>query len=209
MPVIPYRRLGTAELVESRPTRDQLDAARLPVIIVLDNVRSAFNVGLIFRLADNVNAAGLWLGGITPYPGLSEHATNHIERTAVGGSLDVVPWEHSADITPAVADRRRHGWSVVAVEQAEGAEDVRWFGFRLPTVLIFGHERRGVQDELLALADSIVQVPVRGVTNSLNVAVCAGVVLYALLAGREKLHQLSIADANAPVIPLSNERPPP
>lgn len=189
MPGTAYRRFRTEELVQSRPTLDQLDASRVPVVVVLDNVRSAFNVGLIFRLCDNVNVGGLWLGGITPYPGLSEHATNHIERTAVGGSLGVVPWQYLRDPAPAVAERKAAGWSVVAVEQVEGAVGYRQYRFELPTVLIFGHERRGVHDDLLALVDAVVEMPTRGVTNSLNVAVCAGVVLYEVLAQWEEANR--------------------
>ena len=73
-----FRRHGTDELVASRPSHGERESSRWPVIVVLDNVRSAYNVGLVFRLCDCINVQELWLAGITPYPGVSEHATNRI-----------------------------------------------------------------------------------------------------------------------------------
>ena len=86
-----FERYSTGDLVASRPSDVEREAARLPVTVVLDNVRSAHNVGLMFRLCDCVNVEALWLSGITAYPGVSEKATNRIQKTGVGGSLDVVP----------------------------------------------------------------------------------------------------------------------
>jgi tRNA G18 (ribose-2'-O)-methylase SpoU len=167
--------------VAARPDGVEREADRLPVIVVLDNVRSAFNVGLVFRVCDCVNVQALWLSGITPYPGVSVHATNHISRTAVGGSLESVPWRHVERVVPDLARRRAAGWRVVVYEQTADAGDWRGVPRRQPTLAVFGHEREGVRPEILATADEVAALPVRGATNSLNVAVCAGVVLYRAL----------------------------
>jgi 23S rRNA (guanosine2251-2'-O)-methyltransferase len=176
-----FRRHTTEELVASRPTAQAREAARLPVIVVLDDIRSAHNVGLLFRLCDCVNVQALWLAGITAWPGVSERASNRIAKTAVGGSLDVVPWQHVEDPVPAVRALKDEGWRIVVVEQGEGAQSWREAEYGERTVVVFGHERNGVRDDLLALADGIVDLPVRGITNSLNVATCAAVVLYEIL----------------------------
>jgi 23S rRNA (guanosine2251-2'-O)-methyltransferase len=178
----PFRRHSTEELVAGRPDAATREATRLPVVVVLDDIRSAHNVGLLFRLCDCVNVEALWLGGITSWPGCSEKATNRIRKTGVGGSLDVLPWRHLEDPVPEVARLRREGWRVVVVEQGEGSVPWRDVDYGARTVLVFGHERTGVRDDLLALADAVAELPVRGITNSLNVATCASVVLYEILA---------------------------
>ena len=181
-----FRPHSTEELVSSRPDAARREATRLPVIVVLDDIRSATNVGLMFRLCDCVNVQALWLCGITAYPGVSEHATNRIAKTGVGGSLEVLPWRHVADPAPEVARLKAEGWRVVALEQGQGSRPWREVDYGARTVLILGHERAGVGDALLALADEVAELPVRGITNSLNVALCASAVLYELLARAEE-----------------------
>lgn len=176
-----FRRYTTDELVASRPSATERDRTRLPVVVVLDNIRSANNVGLVFRLCDCVNVEALWLTGITAWPGVSERATNRILKTGVGGSLDVLPWVRYDDAAPEIARLKRAGWRVVAVEQGAGSVPWRSASYDLPLVLVFGHERDGVRDDLLTLADEVVELPVRGITNSLNVALCASAVLYEVL----------------------------
>ena len=177
-----FRRHSTEELVAARPDADARAASRLPVIVVLDDIRSAHNVGLLFRLCDCVNVEALWLTGITAWPGVSERASNRMAKTGVGGSLEVLPWRQLDDPVPEVRRLKSEGWRVVVVEQGEGTDDWRAADYGEQTVLILGHERNGVRDELIALADTIVELPVRGITNSLNVATCASVLLYEILA---------------------------
>lgn len=174
-----FRRSTTEELISARG-RER--APPLPVVVVLDDIRSAHNVGLVFRLCDCVGVEGLWLGGITAYPGQTERGTRRIEKTAVGGSLEAVPWRHLPDPTAAVHAERVAGRRIVVAEQGDGARSWREADYGERTVLVLGHERAGVRDSLLALADEVVTVPVRGVTNSLNLATCASVLLYEMLA---------------------------
>lgn len=168
----------TEDLVLERSLRPADATGPEPVLVVLDDVRSAFNVGLVFRVADTMAVRGLWLGGITPHPGGSERADNRIAKTAVGGSLETVPWRAVEDPTAGVRRLRRGGWRVVVVEQTRDAVHPAHASFGERTVLVFGHERAGVRDALLALADEVVALPLLGVTNSMNVAVCAALVLY-------------------------------
>ncbi|MDJ0973933.1 MAG: TrmH family RNA methyltransferase [Planctomycetota bacterium] len=177
-----FRRHSTRELVDARPSEAEREATRLRVIVVLDNVRSATNVGLLFRLCDCLNVEALWLTGYTAYPGVSEHATNRIKKTGVGGSLDVLPWRSIEDPVPEIARLQAEGWRVVVLEQGEGTTLWRDVDYGERTVLVLGHEREGVRDELLALADAVAELPVRGITNSLNIATCASAVLYEILA---------------------------
>lgn len=179
-----FRRYSTDDLVAMRPSVAEREATRLPVIVLLDDVRSAMNVGLLFRLGDCLNITALWLGGITPWPGCGERATRRMEKTAVGGSLAALPWERWEDPVPAVVRARASGRRVVCVEQGQGS--VRWdqAQYGQESLLIFGHERLGIREALLEQADEIVELPVRGVTNSLNVATCASAVLYEILRRR-------------------------
>ncbi len=176
-----FRRHSTSELVGARPSPETRERSRLPVVVILENVRSAFNVGLIFRLCDCVNIQELILAGITPYPGVSKHATNRIRKTGVGGSVEVLPWRHVDDPIAEVQRLKQQGWRVVVLEQGSGS--VQWNDADLctPLALVFGHEREGVTDEIIMLADEISELPVRGITNSLNVALCAAAVLYEVL----------------------------
>lgn len=176
-----FRRYSTGELVASRPDAAEREASRLPVIVVLDNVRSATNVGLMFRLCDCLNVEALWLTGYTAYPGVSEHATNRIRKTGVGGSLEVLPWRAIEEPVAEIQRLKSDGWRVVVLEQGEGSLVWRDVDYGERTVLVLGHEREGVRDELLALADAIAELPVRGITNSLNIATCASAVLYEIL----------------------------
>ncbi|MFN8424229.1 MAG: TrmH family RNA methyltransferase [Anaerolineae bacterium] len=174
-----FRRHATDALRALRPTAAEREASRLPVVVVLDNVRSAYNTGLVFRLCDCVNIAQLWLTGCTPYPGHNPHADFHLRKTGVGGSLDVLPWRHLDDPAPELAALKASGWRIVAVEQGAGSVPLAEADLSGPVAFIFGHERMGVGDALLALSDAVVELPVRGVSNSLNVALCASAVLYA------------------------------
>jgi tRNA G18 (ribose-2'-O)-methylase SpoU len=176
------RRYSTDELVASRPDTATLESTRLPVTVLLDNVRSLQNVGLIFRVCDCVNIERLILSGFTGVPGQSEHANQQIGKTAVGGSLHTVPWEKQEDPLPRIRELRKAGSQLVVFEQCEGSVPYREVPYQFPLIAVFGHERHGVREELLQEADYVATLPVRGITNSLNVAMCASIVLYDLLA---------------------------
>ena len=149
--------------------------AKLPVYVLLDNVRSMYNVGSFFRTCDAVRVDKLLLGGITAYP-----PKNQITKTALGAE-DTVPWEHHWDPLPRLRDLRDAGCEVAAIETSVHAVDLFDWRPRFPVCLVFGHETDGVRPELADLCDTHVRIPMLGKKHSLNVATAGGVLLYELL----------------------------
>ena len=166
--------------------RLELDAVRsmpkVPVRLLLDDVRSRHNVGAMFRTADAFGLEGLLLCGFTPTPPHRE-----IEKTALGATL-AVPWRHFGTALQAVVRLRADGWTVVAVEQTRLAVPLEAFqpppGAQL--AVVFGNELHGVSEAVVEACDQAVVLPQHGLKHSLNVSVCAGVVLWSL-AGRVSL----------------------
>ncbi|OYD16539.1 hypothetical protein CH330_02595 [candidate division WOR-3 bacterium JGI_Cruoil_03_51_56] len=148
---------------------------RRPVHIILDNLRSAFNVGSIFRLADAARIAEIIPCGYTAYP------PNHkLEQTALK-TTDSVPWCRFQETTQALKELKKRNIQLVAVETAEGAIPFHRFDYHFPVAVIFGNERLGISQSVLRLCDGIIDIPVYGYKNSINVAAAAGIVLYHLL----------------------------
>ncbi len=148
---------------------------RLPVCLVLDNVRSLYNVGAFFRTADATGVEKLFLCGITGKP-----PSGAIHKTALGAE-DHVPWEHLWDTVGLLRDVHAQGYEIAAVETSRHAIDLFEWQPRFPVCLLFGHEVSGLRPELLALAGVHIRIPMLGVKHSLNVATAGGVVLYELL----------------------------
>lgn len=157
--------------------------SRLPVIVVLDNIRSLYNTGAFFRTADACAVEKLVLCGITPRPDQGRRQQRAIAKTALGAEL-AVPWEYEADTAAAVAKAADAGHHVAAIEASPGAVDLYSWHPRWPVCLVFGHETDGVEAELAARIDTHVRIPMHGVKRSLNVATAAGVVLYELVRRR-------------------------
>jgi len=168
----------------SRPAESKLTAsvargdggrpasAKMPAYGKLDNIRSAWNVGAMFRTADAVGLAGLYLSGMTATPPRPD-----LEKTALGASL-VVPWDYWQDSAAAVRHLQATGLAVIALEQVPGAVDYDRFDFPFPHCFVVGHEQEGVSPAVLAVADDAVQIPMTGSKDSLNVAVSFGILVY-------------------------------
>ncbi len=154
---------------------------RLPVSVLLDNVRSMYNVGAFFRLADGAGLEKLYLGGITAYPPKSG-----ISKTALGAE-ERVAWEHSWDPVPWIEKLRGCGHEIAAVETALRSVDLYDWQPRFPVCLLFGHEVEGLRPELIARADTCIRIPMLGAKHSLNVATAGGVVVYELLRRYRRL----------------------
>jgi tRNA G18 (ribose-2'-O)-methylase SpoU len=148
---------------------------RLPVTVVLDNVRSMYNVGSFFRTGDAAGVERIVLGGITAKPPKKE-----ITKTALGAD-EHVPWEHTWDAASAVSGLHSRGYEVAAIETSVKAVDLFDWHPRFPVCLLFGHEVEGLNPELLSRTDTHVRIPMLGAKHSLNVATAGGVVLYELL----------------------------
>lgn len=153
---------------------------RLPVIVVLDNVRSLYNTGAFFRTADACAVEKLVLCGITPRPDQGSRQKRGIAKTALGAELSVA-WEHERDTAVAVARAAAAGYHVAAVETSPRAIDLYEWRPSWPVCLVFGHETDGVAPDVARALDTHVRIPMYGQKGSLNVATAAGVVLYELL----------------------------
>lgn len=151
--------------------------------MLLDNVRSMYNVGSFFRTADAAGAQKLYLCGITARPPKSA-----ISKTALGAE-ERVSWEHSWDALGFARDLQQRGYEIAAVETSARSVDLFDWVPRFPVCVLFGHEVDGLQQPLRELADTHVRIPMLGSKHSLNVATAGGVVLYELLRKFRWLHQ--------------------
>jgi tRNA G18 (ribose-2'-O)-methylase SpoU len=147
----------------------------LPAAVLLDNVRSMYNVGAFFRAADGVGLKKLCLCGITAHP-----PKKAISKTALGAE-ESVPWEHDWDAVKMAEGLRRSGFEIAAIETSLHSVDLFDWQPRFPVCVAFGNEIDGLRPELLAMADTHVRIPMLGRKNSLNVATAGGIVLYELL----------------------------
>lgn len=145
--------------------------------VLLDNIRSAWNVGSILRSADGFGFSHAYLCGITPTP-----EVDAVRKTALGAN-DFVTWSHHKDAVKLVTGLKLEGWKVVALEEDERSIPIsRFFEFQFPhpIVMLVGSEVTGVDPELLELADAIFHIPMRGQKRSFNVAVAFGVAGFSL-----------------------------
>jgi 23S rRNA (guanosine2251-2'-O)-methyltransferase len=147
----------------------------LPVTVLLENVRSLYNVGAFFRTADASGIEKLILAGITGYP-----PQNMISKTALGAE-ETVAWEHTRVPAARIVELRSAGYEIAAIETSVHAVDLFDWRPRFPVCILFGHETDGLTPEVAALADTHVRIPMLGLKHSLNVATAGGVVLYELL----------------------------
>ncbi len=155
---------------------------QLPVCLLLDNVRSMYNVGSFFRTADGAGVERLLLSGITARP-----PQNAISKTALGAE-DRVPWQPVASAGEAITDLRKNGYEIAALETTTRAVDIFDWQPRFPVCVLFGHEVDGLAQELLDGCDTHVRIPMLGLKHSLNVASAGAVVMYELLRKYRSLH---------------------
>lgn len=146
--------------------------------VILHDIRSAHNVGAIFRTADGAGVSRIFLSGYTPQPlDRFGRPVAEIVKTSLGAS-DTVPWEVVADISVCITNLKQQGIQVVAVEQTPDAVSLYDFVPQSDVVYIFGNEVTGIDAEVLALCDVVLEIPMRGAKESLNVATTAGIVLF-------------------------------
>jgi len=176
------RKINNEEL--TRLTVDDFKLAeKMPIVVVLDHVRSCNNVGSIFRTSDAMLVRKICLCGITATPPDKE-----IHKTALGAE-NSVEWEYFTTTEEAVEILRQKGYSIIAIEQVEGSISLNDY---LPApdeklALIFGNEVKGVQQEVVNLCDKTIEIPQFGTKHSFNIAVSAGIVLWDLFNKLERL----------------------
>ena len=166
------RKLTHKEIV-SRQVK-KADSPRLPLCVVLNNIRSLHNVGTIFRTADGVGVEKVWLCGITGYP-----PQGGIAKTALGAE-DHVPWEYCEDILPLLKELKKTGYQIVLLEQMLGSVAHDAFKAKSPVCLVIGNEVDGIAESLQSLSDAAIEIEMEGIKNSLNVAVAFGIAVYQL-----------------------------
>lgn len=155
----------------------QIDRSRqpkIPLVVILNDIRSLHNVGSIFRTADGIGVEKLWLCGITGYP-----PQQAIVKTALGAEESVV-WEYSKDIRSLIEEYKANGYCIAVLEQVEESISHDEYQPDKPMCLIVGNEVDGVSEEVMDLCDVPLEIHMAGVKNSLNVGIAFGVVGYHL-----------------------------
>lgn len=167
------RKLTTSEL--NRPAADQYkNLPKNSLIVILENVRSAHNVGAAFRSCDAFGVEKIFLCGFTPVP-----PSREIQKTALGAT-ESVPWEYHHSPEGLIGQLKNAGYKIFAVEQTTESLKLQYLqlGSNEKTAFIFGNEVRGVEQGTLELCDGSIEIEQVGTKHSLNVAVCVGIVLW-------------------------------
>lgn len=156
------------------------ESAKTPIIVVLENIRSAYNVGSVFRTSDAFLVEAIYITGYSAKPPHKE-----IKKTALGAE-ETVEWKHFATGADAITALRNDGYNVYAVEQAEGSFKLNAIGFEPgeKIAVVFGNEVTGVEQSTIAQCDGCIEIPQLGMKHSLNIATAAGVVLWEMVRAR-------------------------
>ena len=167
------RKLKLDEL--NRPSVEEFkEQDKLPIIVVLDNVRSLHNVGSAFRTADGFAVEAIYLCGITAQPPHRE-----IEKTALGATQSI-HWEYFENVIQAVEKLKQKSYQIVAIEQAESSVSLLNFipAHSKKYALFFGNEVNGVSDEVMQQIDACIEIPQFGTKHSFNIVISTGIVLW-------------------------------
>lgn len=153
---------------------------KMPIIIVLENIRSAYNVGSVFRTSDAFLIEAIYITGYSAKPPHKE-----VKKTALGAE-ETVSWKHFTNAAEAIAELRPSGYNVYAAEQAEGSYKLNAIAFEPEEkiAVVFGNEVTGVEQSTIALCDGCLEIPQLGMKHSLNIATAVGVVLWELVRTR-------------------------
>lgn len=171
------RKLTAIEIEKKRLTLEELRAVeRHPIYVLLDNIRSVYNVGSIFRTSDAVLIKKLYLTGYTPHPPRKD-----IEKTALG-AIESVPWEYHKDPIEVIRLLKKENVKIVALEITDSS--IPYYEMKpehFPICLVIGNEIVGISDEVLSMCDMSIEIPQFGIKHSLNVAVAYGIAVYELV----------------------------
>ena len=162
------------EELERLAVDEYKESKKIPVLAVLDNIRSQNNIGSVFRTADAFRLEGLILCGITAKPPHRE-----IHKTALGAT-ESVGWEYRDKTIEAILELKEKGYRILSVEQVEGAVNLDQLKLLSDQkyALVFGHEIRGVEQNVVDLSDQCIEIPQYGTKHSLNISVAAGIVIW-------------------------------
>jgi tRNA G18 (ribose-2'-O)-methylase SpoU len=171
------KKLTYEEITAQRITPENLQKIqRYPIYALLDNIRSLHNVGSIFRTADAVRLAKLYLTGITGQPPRRE-----IDKTALG-SVGSVPWEYRENPVMVIDSLKKQGVQMVVLEHTRESQPFWEINYNYPTCLVVGNEVFGIQEKIIEMADCAIEIPMFGIKQSLNVTIAFGIVIYEMLS---------------------------
>jgi len=167
----------THETIKSaRPSLEELKSMeRFPVSVAIENIRSLYNVGSIFRTSDGAFIEKLYLCGYTGYPPRKE-----IDKTALG-SVESVNWEHNENTIEVIRGLKSSGHHIVALEHTDRSVPYNRADYQFPMCLVLGNEVEGMSEEIVAESDFSIDIPMYGIKQSLNVSVAYGVVIYHII----------------------------
>ncbi len=170
------RKLTFQEITSLRPNLDEISAkTRVPVSVIIENIRSLYNVGSMFRTSDGAGIEKLFICGYTACPPRRE-----IDKTALG-STESVPWEWRRSAKEAIDELKAKGYTIVALEHTDKSMSVWEAPFHFPLCLVVGNEVEGVNQETLDACDEAIEIPMYGIKQSLNVAVAYGIGVYSIV----------------------------
>ncbi len=167
------RKLKNSEM-ERLSVEEYKSAEKLPIIVILDNIRSLNNIGSVFRTCDALRVAKIYLCGITATP-----PHRDIHKTALGAE-DAVPWEYVENTEEALQKLKAEDFKIYAIEQTENSKMLHQFSFKAKekTAIVFGNEVKGVQQKIVDACEDCIEIPQEGTKHSLNISVSAGMVLW-------------------------------
>lgn len=170
------RKLTYEEITSQRLSLEKIkEIERFPIYALLDNVRSLYNIGSMFRTADAVRLLKLYLTGISGYPPRRE-----IDKTALG-AVESVPWEYQDNPISVIESLKSQGVQIIVLEHTDNSRLFREIEYKFPSCLVVGNEVFGVQDKIVDMADAAAEIPMFGVKQSLNVTIAFGIVIYEML----------------------------
>ncbi|WP_128331054.1 RNA methyltransferase [Apibacter sp. HY039] len=162
------------EALNRKSVEEFKESDKIPVVILLDNVRSMHNVGSVFRTSDAFSMEKIYLCGITPTPPHRE-----IQKTALGATESVY-WQHLESISELIKSLKNEGYLIVGIEQVKGSTLLQ--DYKIDTskkfAIIMGNEVEGISENILQEIDVFVEIPQSGTKHSLNVSVCTGIILW-------------------------------
>lgn len=165
------RKLSMAELNRLSPAQFN-EAPKLPLVVVLDDIRSLNNIGSFFRTADAFRIQAIYLCGITATP-----PHRDIHKTALGAT-ESVEWQYFNKVEDALNNLKLQGYQIISIEQTTQSIPLSKLKIEKPVALVFGNEVDGVSDAALQQSDLAIEIPQLGTKHSLNVAVCGGIVIW-------------------------------
>jgi len=179
------QKISHQEIQSGKPSIEEVKMKpRLPLCVVLDNIRSIYNVGAMFRTCDAILAEKIFLCGITGHPPRKD-----IDKVALG-AVEVVPWEYTPTVVETLVKLKENGVKICALELTKQSVHYKGAKYPFPMALVVGNEVTGLSEEVLPYIDFAIDIPMLGRANSLNVATALGIVGYEILSQYGKVKAL-------------------